>query len=363
MKYAKEKQKIDEILTQSKNIMILGHIQPDLDSFGSCIGFKKYLDIHFPKIESKIYVIEKPSKMEAYEFMKGFELLNVVDDISEVIANYDTLVLLDVAKVSRAVGNPEVIDLNKLHSICIDHHHDEPDNFDFMFADTETSSCSELICEILLSDDDLKDEVLAESLFLGIYGDTGGFLYIDKDRAKVFSTTQRLVENGNIKVQNLVAKMSGIKKEVLGFLIPLLKNTKFVEPTNGMPAFSYTYLERNDYEGYKREHFSDACSHYMFNYIRKVEGYTWGFIVSPNLPEENFRFSLRSVPGSVNVQNIAKEFSGGGHFLASGARINPEDIDVDQETFNNMTVSEIINKTVEKIIKLFDEGVVGIVEE
>jgi phosphoesterase RecJ-like protein len=62
--------KIKEILGDAKNAAILGHVRPDGDCVGACLGLKNYLANLAPELVVQVYLEEFP---EAFSFLKGAE--------------------------------------------------------------------------------------------------------------------------------------------------------------------------------------------------------------------------------------------------------------------------------------------------
>jgi len=59
----------------------------------------------------------------------------------------------------------------------------------------------------------------------------------------------------------------------------------------------------------------------MSSFLRNVEGYTWGFVISPQNDNDS-SISLRSLPNSVNVSSFMQKMAiGGGHDRAAGGEI------------------------------------------
>ena len=53
------------------NIVISGHIRPDGDCVGSCLGLYLYLTTYYPEIETDLYLEEIP---EAFQMMGHWDV-------------------------------------------------------------------------------------------------------------------------------------------------------------------------------------------------------------------------------------------------------------------------------------------------
>ena len=60
----------EEILEQAKHVAILGHVRPDGDCVGSCLGLKNYLKNKYPQIAVQVYL--EPFS-DCFGFLNGAE--------------------------------------------------------------------------------------------------------------------------------------------------------------------------------------------------------------------------------------------------------------------------------------------------
>ena len=113
---------IMEILGEAKNAAILGHVRPDGDCVGSCLGLKSYLEAAAPGLKVQVYLEEFS---EAFRFLKG------AGEVSHDPADgnvYDLCIALDVSDRIWIMGNAgftegspsEVLEGNKLNGIFSD---------------------------------------------------------------------------------------------------------------------------------------------------------------------------------------------------------------------------------------------------
>ena len=106
--------KIDEILNGVSCMAIAGHVRPDGDCIGSCLGLYQYLRDNRPEIQADVY-LEDPRP--EFSYLPGF---SEVKTSCEEKA-YDLVVLLDVSSEDRiGVAAPLLAKAGK--TICIDHH-------------------------------------------------------------------------------------------------------------------------------------------------------------------------------------------------------------------------------------------------
>ena len=61
---------LDEMLEGKKTIVILGHVNPDGDCIGSCLGLYNYLKENYEGLEVSVYLEKMGVK---FSFLSGFE--------------------------------------------------------------------------------------------------------------------------------------------------------------------------------------------------------------------------------------------------------------------------------------------------
>ena len=83
---------IEEILTGVQTLGIAGHIRPDGDCMGSCMGLYLYLKEYHPEISTDIY-LEEPR--EVFSYMARID--EVITREPEEDKIYDVFVTLDVS--------------------------------------------------------------------------------------------------------------------------------------------------------------------------------------------------------------------------------------------------------------------------
>ena len=55
---------LEQKLGGANTVAILGHIRPDGDCMGSCLGLYNYIRKYDPQIEVKVYIEEKPERFQ-----------------------------------------------------------------------------------------------------------------------------------------------------------------------------------------------------------------------------------------------------------------------------------------------------------
>ena len=159
--------KLLEECKQAKRIGISGHIRPDGDCVGSCMGLYLYLKKVRPDADLHIF-LEKPADI--------FSCISSVEEIDSEYGEqerFDVFFALDTA--SDRLGGAEAYFNSAVKKINIDHHISNKGCGDVNYVVPTASSTSELIYD--LTEKEQLDEEIAKALYIGIIHDTGVFQY------------------------------------------------------------------------------------------------------------------------------------------------------------------------------------------
>ena len=129
---------LNDILKGKKSVALGGHVRPDGDCVGSCMGLYHYLREQYPDICTDVYLEEVP---EAYSIIKGTDEVKTQIDDSAV---YDLFICLDCGDVQR-LGFSGPLFENAKETLCIDHHISNDAFADYNYIVPDASSTSELV--------------------------------------------------------------------------------------------------------------------------------------------------------------------------------------------------------------------------
>ena len=104
-----------KLINEAKSIAIAGHVRPDGDCVGSCLGLLNYLNENTKGKQIDVYLESVPA---AFSFLKNTEsaLTEGKKDVS-----YDLFIALDCGSRDR-LGFTEEMFLSAKHTVSIDHH-------------------------------------------------------------------------------------------------------------------------------------------------------------------------------------------------------------------------------------------------
>lgn len=290
-------------IEESKNIIISSHVNPDGDAIGSGLGLflglrKKYPEknIRFileDEIPDNMKFMEETSKIEKYSELKD-------KPKAQVFITVDSAEKHRIGKVQELIGDSFLVN--------IDHHISNP-HFGDLNIVKEASSTSEIIFFVLRDMLNIEiDELSGEAIYTGIITDTGNFKYESTtketfyvagelintgiDRSKIADAVYKNKSLGAIKALGtaLVNMISVPEKKLVYFFL----GKDFIEKEN---------IKKDETDGIVESllEYKD-CEVSVF--LREIE-------------DGKIKGSMRS-KNKIDVNEIAKIFSGGGHKRAAG---------------------------------------------
>ncbi|AJK67433.1 putative phosphodiesterase [Bacillus amyloliquefaciens KHG19] len=328
---------LKEIVSESSNVIIMGHKFPDMDAVGAAIGILKvaqangkegYIVIDPNQIGSSVQrLIEEIKKYE--ELWSRF----ITPEEAMEISNDDTLlVVVDTHKPSLVMEERLV---NKIEHIVVIDHHRRGEEFIkdplLVYMEPYASSTAELVTELLeYQPKRLKVNMIeATALLAGIIVDTKSFSL--RTGSRTFDAASYLRAKGADTV--LVQK---VLKESVGSYI---KRAKLIQHTSLYKEhIAIASLPENEEEYFDQVLIAQAADSLLS--MSEVEA---SFAVARR-DEHTVCISARSL-GEVNVQIIMEALDGGGHLTNAATQLS------------GISVSEALVRLKEAIDEYFEGGV------
>lgn len=279
-----------------------GHLRPDGDSIGACLGLYHYLRENMPDLEIVVYMEDVPPQ---YHLLKGADEIRT--DFSGDEA-YDVFFALDCADVTR-LGKARKYFESARRTVCIDHHVSNEGYADANRILPDASSTSEIICGLL--EEEKIPQAAAEALFLGIVHDTGVFRH-SCTAPETMEMAARLMRRGidstRIINESFYDK-TYIQNQLLGRAL-----MRSVLLLNGKIIFSYMRMKEMKLYG--------AVSNDMEGIVETLMGTTGteAAVFMYEVACGEYKVSMRS-RDVVDCSVIAKAFGGGGHVRAAGCSV------------------------------------------
>ena len=299
------------LISNSSQVIVMGHKNPDFDSIGACIGIARLS--MFCGVDCKIV-----SDFENVNFEIATEKLEAIDEYHSMFTDAataidsitpDTLVVMVDVNNMAIVEAPEIVS-NAKSVFVIDHHRQVDELPESVitppYIDPSASSTCELVAEVLEqcmpNGSLLKEEALV--MLSGIMVDTNNFTRSTSTRT--FGAALYLRGQG----ANTEIARSFFSEEFSDYL----SEAKF-----GTDVSTYKHniaITRSEGTGSPNDRIAAAKAADKLLTVRGVDA-SFALVKMG----EGVNISGRS-NGKINVQLILEKFNGGGHFDVAGARID-----------------------------------------
>lgn len=290
---------LNKWLQEARRVAIGGHVRPDGDCVGSCMGLYLYMKDNYPDIQTDVYLEPIPEK---FKIIGGTE--EIRSEIQEGEA-YDLFICLDCGDEER-LGFSMPLFQSALHTFCMDHHVSNQSFAEYNQIVPDASSTSELIYGIM--DKKRVTREIAECLYMGIAHDTGIFQYSNVSPS-TFRMAAELLETG-IDAAELIDftyyEKTYAQNQVLGRA--LLESIVFMD---GKCIAAFMKKSQMDFYGVTPKDLDGIVS--QLRITQGVEVAIFAYETEKDL----YKVSLRSKK-AIDVSVIAGYFGGGGHVRAAG---------------------------------------------
>lgn len=303
---------LQQLITPSDRVIIMGHVRPDMDCFGASIGVYSMARRFTPNVD---IVLDEVG--EAIESIYGaaaatgrFSFITP-DRALELVRRNALLVVVDthiasLTECPRLIGKTDKL-------VVIDHHRrakDSIENATLTYMEVYASSTSELIAELLQYSADRAEtgKFEAEALLAGIMVDTKNFSV--NTGVRTFEAASWLRRNGAD-----IATVRSFFKVRLDFFQKKVNLIASAEILGNGVAVAYT----KDY---------DPTMHVLTAQVAEelldMKGVKAAFVAGKG--KKSTMLSGRSL-GQINVQTILEKLGGGGHLTIAAAQLeaSPEE--------------------------------------
>ena len=304
----------DEVLRKPSKIAIISHVNPDGDAIGSSLAFSQFLRNLGHEVKVMVsndfpgFLAWMPGAQEILIYEKNADACN------RILENADYIVLLDFNHLSRAGLIQDKLKTLVTSKILIDHHRDpNPASYICVLSETQVSSTSELVAEVILHyGEQYLNDAIATNILVGIVTDTGSFAH-SVFRPKTFTICAKMIDKSvsyNQIHQLIYDTFSEDRLRLLGYAISN-KMEVLDEFATAIIALNKEELARFNYQVGDTEG--------VVNYPLSMDKMVMSVLVTER--QGVIRFSFRS-KGDFSVHELAqKHFNGGGHTNAAGGTL------------------------------------------
>lgn len=288
--------KLLEKIKEYNKIIIFGHIRPDGDCLGCQFGLYHILketykdkEIHVVGEESNyINFLGKPSVLPD-DYFTNFLAISVD------LPDYERISDKRYDKAS--------------YKVKIDHHQTINNFADLEIVSSTKPACTVLIYEFYKEfENELKmNHDAAFSLYTGLITDTGRFYYAANEEIFLMASDLMKYDIDNKKLQLSLSKESYNTLKFKGYVINNFKVTS--------DGFAYCVIKQKIIKKYKLSNEEAANMVNVFSSLSNV--LVWALVIEY---EDEIRLRIRSK--NIRIDTLANKYNGGGHMLASGAKLN-----------------------------------------
>ncbi len=292
-----------ENIAKAQTIAISGHVKPDGDCVGSCIGMYLYLRKNFPEKTVQVYLEPVSDNLKVLDGMDSIDSTFTAPE-----APYDLFLAMDCGSEDR-LGNALPMFKAAKSVFCIDHHVTNTNYAKQSVVVPDASSTCEVLYDLL--DSETIDLPIAKALYLGIVHDTGVFKY-SATSEKTMRIAGALMAKGidtSFIIDDTFYRKTALQSRLMGYAVwhaQLILDDKVAA----------TVLHMDDMRSFGA---TSADTEGIIDQLRIIKGVEVAIFAREDAPN-TYKFSLRS-NGRVNVSAIAAAFDGGGHKLAAGCTI------------------------------------------
>ncbi len=301
------------LINQASKVFIMGHKNPDMDSFGSAVGLFRMCDNSYNEAyilledynDTLSEMVRLTRESDGYNFVTGQEALDLADKDS-------LLILVDFHRPQLALSRDLLEKIDKV--AIIDHHRKAVDcveNPVLQYIEPYASSTSELVAEILGYVGERKniDKLEAEVMLAGITMDTNRFSV--KTGVRTFEAAAWLRKQGADTTE--VKRFFQTEMKMFKIRVKCVSNATITK--SGEAVTICEGIHNN----------AQIITAQIADELLSIKGVKVGFVAAKDASGDTI-MSARSL-GDVNVQVIMEKLGGGGHLTTAGAQLkeSPEE--------------------------------------
>jgi phosphoesterase RecJ-like protein len=299
-------------LERHRRVLLTTHENPDGDGVGASIA----LAAHLKSGGREARIVVTPALPENLRFLDPDGWIETFDPggaHSDLAAWPDAWLLIDASEPHRMGPLFAAFEATRADRACLDHHlKDAPRGFDAEFTDPTASASTELVYDLVrprLGGD--LPPVMAQALYAGLVSDTGNFRH-SNSTPKIHHAAADLIAQGVHPARTfnaLYQTATPAKLRLFGRAMGGLQ-------LRADGRFAYVSVTRADLAACGATH-EDLDE--LVEEPRKLKGVEVAALFSETA-DGRAKVSLRSRE-RVDVNAVCRQFGGGGHRLASGAKV------------------------------------------
>lgn len=303
-------QTLKRLVENSSKVFVMGHNNPDMDSFGSSLGIYEGIKSIGKDCYFVLNDINKPIENiynRTVEDLEGFRE-DIVTEIKALeLMDQGSLVIVTDNHRKNSTEAPALLDKTD-QIVIIDHHRRGNDyirNATISYIEPYASSASELVTEILnYFDESFKARVpVAEALLAGLTVDTKNFVY--QTGVRTFEAASILKRWGADSI--IIKRMFKDDFEIVKYKSEVIADSTVVYDFIAIGHFN------REMDG------STLIASQAADDLLNIKGVKASFVLTRS--NDKIHISGRSL-GDISVQLILERIGGGGHLTSAATQLD-----------------------------------------
>ncbi len=309
---------MDQLISDSKTILVVCHKSPDGDAVGSSLGWAEFL-----RSRGKDVTVIVPDQYP--DFLKWMPNTDKIvrydkhtDKCDMLFKIADLVFCLDFNTPSRVDEMEKSLVNSPAKKVLIDHHLKPDVDAALVVSHPDASSTCELVFRIAwqMGDFDKLGKAFAVPVYCGMMTDTGGFTF-NSSRPEIYFIIGELLTKHIDKdriYRNVFHNYSENRIRLMGYVM--------YEKLVYMPEYNAAFysLTRDEL---KRFNYIKGDSEGLVNIPQQIKGLKLSISLREDTDKPNLVWvSLRSVDDFPCNLMAEEFFNGGGHLNASGGRVD-----------------------------------------
>lgn len=303
-------QALKRMVENSSKVFVMGHNNPDMDSFGSALGIYEGIKSIGKDCYFVLNGVNKPIENiynKTIEDLEGFRE-NIVTEIRALeLMDQGSLVIVTDNHRKNSTEAPSILDKTD-QIVIIDHHRRGNDyirNATISYIEPYASSASELVTEILnYFDESFKARVpVAEALLAGLTVDTKNFVY--QTGVRTFEAASILKRWGADSI--IIKRMFKDDFQIVKYKSEVIADSTVV---NDFIAIGHFNREMDG---------STLIASQAADDLLNIKGVRASFVLTKS--NDRIHISGRSL-GDISVQLILERIGGGGHLTSAATQLD-----------------------------------------
>lgn len=293
-------------LRDARRIGVACHQRPDGDAIGSLVALA-----HSLKLAGKeVHALSEDGVPANLSFLPGTDMVELT--LGQPL-ELDVAVALDTATKERLGDRTNLAFSRAEVLVNVDHHGTNPRYGHLNHIDVGSPATGQIVYELLTEGGYTIDDTVRQNLYAAISTDTGSFQFSSTTprTMRIIAEMMEAGLNSSALSQKLYHEHPLRRIQLLKSLLNVLKlsaGNRIASWVLSLEAQREVNMQPGDTEG-------------LIDTLRSIEG-TVAVVFFEETPDGKVRVSARSKDPRLDVSRVCAEFGGGGHKMASGARLS-----------------------------------------